>query len=63
MPDYLNLMCWTIIYAMLKIKIIEYMDLYHDNLKFYRLDNQYRTKVERIIGIKASLDLEGLLIL
>ncbi|WP_217561790.1 CRISPR-associated endonuclease Cas2 [Paenibacillus sp. GbtcB18] len=48
-------------FAVLKMELIEIIDPNEDSLRFYRLGNQYKTKVEHI-GIKASLDLEGPLI-
>ncbi|MBA9083782.1 CRISPR-associated protein Cas2 [Fontibacillus solani] len=49
-------------WAALKIKLIELIDPEQDSLRFYQLGNQYKNKVEHV-GIKASLDLEGPLIL
>lgn len=49
-------------WASLKIILSELIDPRQDSLRFYRLGNQYKSKVEHL-GIKASLDLEGPLIL
>lgn len=49
-------------WAALKIKLTELIDPEQDSLRFYQLGNQYKNKVEHV-GIKASLDLEGPLIL
>jgi CRISPR-associated protein Cas2 len=44
--------------AQLKIKLLEIIDEEQDSLRFYRLGNQYKSKVEHI-GVKPSMDLEG----
>lgn len=49
-------------YAVLKRKLVDAMDQEEDSLRFYQLGNHYKTKVEHV-GIKKSLDMEGLLIL
>ncbi|MEK4509146.1 CRISPR-associated endonuclease Cas2 [Paenibacillus anaericanus] len=49
-------------FAVLKMKLEDVIDQNQDSLRFYQLGNNYRNKVEHI-GIKASLDLEGPLIL
>lgn len=46
----------------LKIELINIIDVEKDSLRFYRLGNNFKTKVEHI-GIKESLDIEGNLIL
>lgn len=46
----------------LKIKLLELIDPAEDSLRIYRLGNNYKGKVEHY-GVKASLDLEGPLIL
>lgn len=42
----------------LKYNLIQIIDNEKDSLRFYRLGDNYKTKVEHI-GAKASLDLEG----
>ncbi|GAB6928993.1 CRISPR-associated endonuclease Cas2 [Paenibacillus sp. JCM 10914] len=49
-------------YTVLKRKLIDTMDKEEDSLRFYQIGNNYKNKVEHI-GIKKSLDMEGLLIL
>lgn len=49
-------------YALLKQRLIDAMDEEEDSLRFYKLGNQYKSKVEHV-GIKKSLDLESPLIL
>ncbi|KOR87902.1 CRISPR-associated endonuclease Cas2 [Paenibacillus solani] len=49
-------------YAVLKRKLVDAMDQEEDSLRFYQLGNHYKNKVEHV-GIKKSLDMEGLLIL
>lgn len=49
-------------FAALKLKLMDIMDEETDSLRFYQLGNNYKNKVEHI-GAKASLDLEGPLIL
>lgn len=48
-------------FTMLKIELCEIIDENEDSLRFYRLGNNYKSKVEHI-GIKESLDLEDPLI-
>lgn len=49
-------------FTVLKMKLIDAIDKEQDSLRFYQLDNNYKNKVEHV-GIKDSLDMEGLLIL
>lgn len=49
-------------FKMLKLKLMDIMDEEQDSLRFYRLGNQYKNKVEHI-GAKPSYDMEGPLIL
>jgi CRISPR-associated protein Cas2 len=46
----------------LKLKLLDIIDKDQDSLRFYQLGNNYKNKVEHI-GVKASIDLEGPLIL
>lgn len=46
----------------LKIELGDIINPNEDSLRFYRLGNNYKSKVEHI-GVKPSLDLEGPLIL
>ncbi len=48
-------------FAALKIELRGIIDEEKDSLRFYRLGNQYKTKVEHF-GAKTSLNLEGPLI-
>jgi CRISPR-associated protein Cas2 len=48
-------------FASLKIELANIIDESQDSLRFYRLGNNYKTKVEHI-GVKESVDLEGPLI-
>jgi CRISPR-associated protein Cas2 len=48
-------------FAALKIELCSIIDKGKDSLRFYRLGNQYKTKVEHF-GAKPSLNLEGPLI-
>ncbi|QHT64152.1 CRISPR-associated endonuclease Cas2 [Paenibacillus lycopersici] len=48
--------------AQLKLKLLEVIDVHQDSLRFYQLGNNYKNKVEHV-GAKASIDLEGPLIL
>lgn len=48
-------------FASLKIELSEIIDINNDSLRFYRLGNNYNTKVEHI-GVKETIDLEGPLI-
>ncbi len=48
-------------FATLKIELGKIIDEDEDSLRFYRLGNNYKTKVEHI-GVKESIDLEGPLI-
>ncbi len=48
-------------YTSLKIELKKIIDQELDSLRFYRLGNNYKTKVEHF-GTKETLDLEGLLI-
>lgn len=49
-------------YEVLKIELKEIIDEEKDSLRFYRLGNNYKSKVEHV-GIKESLDIEGNLII
>lgn len=49
-------------FTVLKLKLLEIIDEDQDSLRFYQLGNNYKNKVEHI-GQRASLDLEGPLIL
>lgn len=49
-------------FKVLKLKLVELIDVEQDSLRFYQLGNNYKSKVEHF-GIKESLDLEGPLIL
>lgn len=49
-------------FALLKIKLLEIIDLSQDSLRIYQLGNNYKNKVEHL-GVKESIDLEGPLIL
>ena len=46
----------------LKYKLIENINEDEDSLRFYRLGDNYKTKIEHI-GTKGSLDVEGTLII
>ncbi|WP_019153447.1 CRISPR-associated endonuclease Cas2 [Robertmurraya massiliosenegalensis] len=46
----------------LKFELMGIIDESTDSLRFYRLGNNYKTKVQHI-GIKESLDIEGTMIL
>lgn len=48
-------------FTSLKIELQSVIDVKLDSLRFYRLGNNYKTKVEHI-GAKEALDLEGPLI-
>lgn len=48
-------------YASLKIELQDIIDSELDSLRFYRLGDNYRSRVEHI-GTKEALDLEGPLI-
>jgi len=48
--------------AVLKLKLLELIDVQQDSIRFYQLGNNYRNKVEHY-GIKESIDLEGPVIL
>ncbi|MBD2848158.1 CRISPR-associated endonuclease Cas2 [Paenibacillus sp. IB182496] len=45
-------------FASLKIRLLELIDEESDSLRFYRLGNNYKSKVEHV-GAKASIDVEG----
>ncbi|WP_212974929.1 CRISPR-associated endonuclease Cas2 [Bacillus sp. J14TS2] len=45
-------------YTTLKFELANIIDENQDSLRFYRLGNNYKTKVEHI-GIKESIDIEG----
>ncbi|MFZ7131154.1 MAG: CRISPR-associated endonuclease Cas2 [Eubacteriales bacterium] len=47
--------------ATLKIQLVKIIDKEHDSLRFYRLGDNYKTKVEHF-GIKESIDIEDTLI-
>lgn len=49
-------------FAVLKLKLIEIIDVEQDSLRFYHLGNNYKGKVEHV-GQREALDLEGPLIL
>lgn len=46
----------------LKFELMSIIDESQDSLRFYRLGNNYKSKVEHV-GAKESLDVEGTLIL
>ncbi|MED1490518.1 CRISPR-associated endonuclease Cas2 [Bacillus smithii] len=48
-------------FAALKIELANIIDEEQDSLRFYKLGNHYKSKVEHI-GIKQSVDVEGPLI-
>lgn len=48
-------------FTALKIELTTIIDKDQDSLRFYRLGNNYKTKVEHI-GVKESIDLESPLI-
>jgi len=48
-------------FAALKIELANIIDEEQDSLRFYKLGNHYKSKVEHI-GIKLSVDVEGPLI-
>ena len=48
--------------AELRIKLLDVIDHQEDSLRFYRLGNQYKSKVEHI-GVKPSINMEDPLIL
>lgn len=48
-------------FAELKIKLISIIDEKQDSLRFYRLGNNYKNKVEHI-GVKESINIGGPLI-
>ena len=45
-------------YLTLKFELASIIDENEDSLRFYRLGNNYKTKVEHI-GVKESIDIEG----
>lgn len=45
-------------YTVLKKELKNVIDLEYDSIRFYRLGNNYRNKVEHF-GTKESLDIEG----
>lgn len=45
-------------YTVLKKKLLEVADLERDSIRFYRLGNNYKSRIEHF-GVKESLDLEG----
>lgn len=47
-------------YTVLKQGLIDTIDAEHDSLRFYRLGDNYKNKVEHI-GVKESIDIEGTL--
>ncbi|WP_088006007.1 CRISPR-associated endonuclease Cas2 [Indiicoccus explosivorum] len=49
-------------FKQLKIQLEQIIDPAFDSLRFYRLGNNYKAKVEHI-GAKESMDIEGTLIL
>ncbi|WP_019007700.1 CRISPR-associated endonuclease Cas2 [Cohnella laeviribosi] len=49
-------------FKLLKLKLLEIIDPEQDSLRIYQLGKNYKGKVEHI-GIKASIDLEGPLIM
>ncbi|RXZ80616.1 CRISPR-associated endonuclease Cas2 [Paenibacillaceae bacterium] len=49
-------------FADLRLKLIDIIDSTEDSLRFYRLGNNHKGKVEHI-GVKEAIDLEGTLIL
>jgi CRISPR-associated protein Cas2 len=48
-------------FTTIKIELESIIDEEQDSLRFYRLGNNYKTKVEHI-GVRESIDLEGPLI-
>lgn len=48
-------------FAALKIELIKNIDVDQDSLRFYRLGNNYKTKVEHV-GVKESVNLDEPLI-
>jgi len=48
-------------YTMLKKKLLNEIDFELDSIRFYRLGNSYRQKIEHF-GAKESIDLEGSLL-
>jgi len=48
--------------AVLKLKLLDLIDSEQDSLRFYRLGNNYKGKVEHY-GVKESIDVEGPVIL
>ena len=49
-------------FASLKLQLLEIFNEKEDSLRFYRLGNQYKSKVEHY-GAKPSIDIEGPLIM
>ncbi|WP_059172614.1 CRISPR-associated endonuclease Cas2 [Bacillus sp. FJAT-27445] len=49
-------------FTTLKLELEDIIDKDKDSLRFYRLGNNYKNKVEHV-GIKETIDLEGPLIL
>ncbi|MBB6694121.1 CRISPR-associated endonuclease Cas2 [Cohnella xylanilytica] len=49
-------------FKLLKLKLLDIIDEEQDSLRFYRLGNDYKGKIEHV-GVKESLDMEGPLIL
>lgn len=45
-------------YAILKKELKNIIDLEQDSIRFYRLGNNYKSKIEHY-GIKESIDIEG----
>ena len=48
-------------YCLLKSKLLEKIDKEKDSIRFYRLGNNYQSKIEHI-GTKTDIDQEGVLI-
>ena len=48
-------------YVILKNELIDIIDTSSDSLRLYRLGDNYKSKVEHI-GIKPSIDMEGVLL-
>ncbi|OLN22426.1 CRISPR-associated endonuclease Cas2 [Domibacillus antri] len=49
-------------FTALKIELTSIIDPETDSLRFYRLGNNYKSKIEHV-GVKESIDIEGPLIL
>ncbi|MGI6233588.1 MAG: CRISPR-associated endonuclease Cas2 [Prevotella sp.] len=49
-------------FTQLKLDLLSIMNVNHDSIRFYKLGNNYNTKVETL-GIKQEQNLEGALII